>query len=112
MPKNKIPAAAEKTQDVRILRMGRQNNIIQWRDEMYTLLTTKYGATGSFLMTDVAYVNPMPHERDYNPFYVEPIDLDEEDSDDDDDDDDEEEAAAEVGAAPQPQPARDIRHQE
>jgi hypothetical protein len=55
-------------------------------------------------MTDVAYVNPMPHERDYNPFYVEPIDLDEEDSDDDDDDD-EEEAAAEVGAAPQPQPA-------
>jgi hypothetical protein len=105
MPKNKIPAAAEKTSDVCILRMGRQNNIIQWRDEMYTLLTTKYGSTGSFLMTNVAYVNPMPHERDYNPFYVEPpVPGDEEEIDDDEADDDEEEAEVGEDEAPQPEP--------
>jgi hypothetical protein len=105
MPKNKIPAAAEKTSDVCILRMGRQNNIIQWRDEMYTLLTTKYGSTGSFLMTNVAYVNPMPHERDYNPFYVEPpVPGEEEEIDDDEADDDEEEAEVGEDEAPQPEP--------
>ena len=105
MPKAKTPAAAEKVQDGCILRMGRQNNIIQWRDEMYTLLTTKYGSTGSFLMTDVAYVNPLPHERDYNPFYVEPVEgPDEDDEDLDEDDDEEDEAvAAPVVAAPEPQ---------
>lgn len=105
MPKAKTPAAAEKVQDGCILRMGRQNNIIQWRDEMYTLLTTKYGSTGSFLMTDVAYVNPLPHERDYNPFYVEPAEgPDEDDEDLDEDDDEEDEAvAAPVVAAPEPQ---------
>ena len=47
MPKAKAPAAAEKVPDVCILKMGRQFNVIQWRDEMYGLLTAKYGSTGS-----------------------------------------------------------------
>ena len=103
MPKAKTSAAAEKTPDVCILKMGRQNNIIQWRDEMYGILTTKYGATGSFLMTNVAYVNPMPHERDYNPYYVEPTEQG--NSDDGYYTDDEEEGAAEADAPGTPAPA-------
>ena len=103
MPKAKAPAAAEKVPDVCILKMGRQNNVIQWRDEMYGLLTAKYGSTGSFLMTNVAYVNPLPHERDYNPFYVEPrVEDDEEEEEDEEFYDVEAEAeipAAEAAAA-------------
>jgi hypothetical protein len=31
-----------------------------------------YGSTGMFFKTDVSYVHPFPHERDYNPAYVPP----------------------------------------
>jgi hypothetical protein len=62
MEKSKTLAAAD-VPDVYILKTGRHNNIIQWRDEI--------GSTGSFLMTKVAYVDSMPCERNFDLFYTE-----------------------------------------
>jgi hypothetical protein len=62
----------EKHSEECILRNGKMNNIIEWQDHMYNLATGLYGTTGMFFKTDVSYVHPFPHERDYNPAYVPP----------------------------------------
>ena len=53
--------------------MGKNNNVIQWREEMYNLATEEFGAIGTYFYTNIAFSFPFPHEREYNPFYVEPI---------------------------------------
>jgi hypothetical protein len=54
-------------------------------------------------LNTIAYVNPMPHERDYNPYYVEPTEQG--NSDDEYYTDDEEEGAAEADPPGTPAPA-------
>jgi hypothetical protein len=72
MPKLKSVETGGKWPDTCILKMGKSNNVIQWRDEMYNLATEEFGEVGTYFHTNVAYKYPFPHEREYNPFYVEP----------------------------------------
>ena len=89
MPKTKSVEAARKTPEECILKMGKNSNVIQWREEMYNLATEEF-------YTNIAFSFPFPHEREYNPFYVEPIvedpilDGDEDDGEDEEDEDIEE----------------------
>ena len=39
---------------------------------MYSLATEEFGEVGTNFYTNVAFQYPFPHEREYNPFYVEP----------------------------------------
>ena len=50
-----------------ILRTGRSNSIVTWREEMQTAVTMLYGMTGTFLPTDIRYVHPIPLKADYVP---------------------------------------------
>jgi hypothetical protein len=50
-----------------ILRLGKNNNIIMWREETQTAVTLLYGMTGTFLTTNERYVIPIPREADYIP---------------------------------------------
>ena len=54
-----------------ILKMGKSNNVIQWRDEMHTAVTRLYGMTGSFFITNERYVEPLPRAEDYTPIIPE-----------------------------------------
>lgn len=69
MPKKSVAVATEKGPETVILRMGKANNIIQWKDQMYILATGLYGTTGTFFNTNKSYQVPFPLERDYNPLY-------------------------------------------
>ena len=97
-----------------ILRNGKTNNIIQWQDHMYNLATGLYGSTGMFFKTDVSYVHPFPHERDYNPAYVSPsaavaaVSNRETAVQNDNDDEDDEAAAAHIAAVPVHYKRRDL----
>jgi hypothetical protein len=73
MPKAKAAEAGGKGPDTCMLKMGKSNNVIQWREEMYNLATEEFGEVGKYFYTNVAYKYPLPHEREYNPFYVEPV---------------------------------------
>lgn len=104
MPKVKAVETGTKT-DVCMLKMGKGNNIIQWRDEMYNLATEEFGEVGTFFITNVAHRYPIPHEREYNPYFVEPVaaapGAEAEDDDDEEDEDEEvEEDLGEVVAMP------------
>jgi Zinc knuckle len=110
MPKLKSVETGGKGPDTCILKMGKSNNVIQWRDEMYNLATEEFGEVGTYFHTNVAYKYPFPHEREYNPFYVEPVQEaiieEEEDNDEneyfdaDEDNEDEEEEQPEAVPAP------------
>ena len=50
-----------------ILRFGKYNNIIQWRDALEVSVCGLYGLSGQFLITNERYVPPMPRELDYVP---------------------------------------------
>ena len=50
-----------------ILRHGKYNNIIQWRNAMETSICGVYGVSGQFLITNERYTPPMPREEDYVP---------------------------------------------
>jgi hypothetical protein len=93
MPKAKAVGTVGKVPDTTLLRMGKANNIIQWREDMYNLATEEFGEVGTYFYTNVAYKYPFPHERDYNPFYVEPVEEaiteEAEEAEDDEDEDDE-----------------------
>jgi hypothetical protein len=68
MPKPKAVETAVKGADTIMLRMGKAKNVIQWKEDMY-----KFGEVGTYFYTNVAYQYPFPHEREYNPYYIEPI---------------------------------------
>jgi hypothetical protein len=76
---------------------------------MYNLATEEFGKVGTNFYTNVAYKYHFPHERDYNPFYVEPVEEaiieeaeaeDKEDEDDEDIADDEEDIGIVVANEP------------
>ena len=50
-----------------ILRIGKNNNVVQWKEEMQTTVTALYGLTGMFFTTNERYVQPFPREEDYTP---------------------------------------------
>ena len=50
-----------------ILRYGKYNNVVQWRDAIEDSVTKLYGRSGQFLITNERYVPRMPREADYNP---------------------------------------------
>ena len=103
MPKSK-PVETVKEPEICILRMGKHNNVVQWKESMYNLATELFGEVGTYFQTNVAYRYPYPHEREYNPYYVEPVIVApvapaaavDEDDDEEEDDDDEEEDIGEV----------------
>ena len=70
-PKKSVES--DKSPDVCILRMGKANNVIQWREEMYNVTTGLYGSTVTIFNTNVSYFHPLPQERDYNPLHVPPV---------------------------------------
>ena len=86
MPQKK-PAAAEKSTEGCILQYGRDNNAIEWREEMYNMTTGLYGKTGMFFHLNRSYRYPLPQLRDYHPSYthVPPPDGDDEDAESSDD---------------------------
>jgi Reverse transcriptase (RNA-dependent DNA polymerase)/Zinc knuckle len=71
MPKTKTVEAA-KEPEICILKMGKNNNVILWKESMYNMATELFGEVGTYFYTNVAYRYPFPHEREYNPFFVEP----------------------------------------
>jgi hypothetical protein len=55
---------------------------------MYNIATEEFGEVGTYFYTNIAYQYPYFHEREYNPFYVEPAieaGADDEDAEEDDD---------------------------
>jgi hypothetical protein len=87
MPKSKTVETVGKSPNTCILKMGKSNNVIPWREEMCKLATEEFGEVGTYFYTNVAFKYLFPHEREYNPFYAEPQQeaLTEEDDEDDDD---------------------------
>lgn len=56
-----------------ILKLGKNNNVVAWREAMQTEITKLYGMTGTFLTTNTRYVPPMPRDVDYAPQMPEPL---------------------------------------
>ena len=52
-----------------ILRIGKNNNVVQWREHMQTETTALYGLTGIFFTTNQRYTPPFPTEADYMPVF-------------------------------------------
>jgi hypothetical protein len=72
MPKSKSVETV-KEPEICILRMGKHNNVVQWKESMYNLATELFGEVGTYFHTNVAYRFPYPHEREYSPYYFEPV---------------------------------------
>ena len=64
MPEAKDMALTEKC----ILQFRRNDNIIQWQENIDSYIATWYGLTGKFMSTNVRYVIPAPREADYLDF--------------------------------------------
>jgi hypothetical protein len=97
MPKAKAVETAGKGLETILLKMGKANNVIQWRVDMYNLATEEFGEVGTqYFYTNVGYKYPFSHEREYNPFYVEPLEEAAADEAVDDEEGDEEEDEADV----------------
>ena len=41
-----------------ILQIGKQNNVIRWKEQMQTIVTEQYGIIGMFFSTNQRYVIP------------------------------------------------------
>jgi hypothetical protein len=50
-----------------ILRIGKNNNVVQCKEEIQNELTELYGLTAMFFTTNERYVQPFPREEDYIP---------------------------------------------
>jgi hypothetical protein len=97
MPKSK-PVETFKEPEICILRMGKHNNFVQWKESMYNLATELFGEVGTYLHTNSAY----RYVYYVEPVIVAPVEpaaaVDEDD--DEEDDDDEEEDVGEVVVPP------------
>jgi hypothetical protein len=43
-----------------ILKIGKNNNVVQWKEEIQNELTELYGLTGMFFTTNERYEKPFP----------------------------------------------------
>jgi hypothetical protein len=70
MPKKK---ASELEQDATecVLKIGKNNNVVQWREAMQTKLIAHFGLVGMFFTTNERYVQPFPRREDYVPEFPE-----------------------------------------
>ena len=66
MSQTKLPGRPKDAVDC-ILRMGRDNNVVLWRESTQTAVTMLYGMTGTFFTTNTRYIHPIPREVDYVP---------------------------------------------
>ena len=80
MPQKK-PDEGKSGADPCILRIGRYNNVVQWKEEMQTEATALYGMTGMFFTTNARYVHPFSREEEYNPALETPVGEDAEEDD-------------------------------
>ena len=48
-----------------ILLIGKQNNVIRWKEQMQTIVTEQYGIIGMFFSTNERFVLPKP-SKDYS----------------------------------------------
>jgi hypothetical protein len=60
-----------------ILKICKNNNVVQWKEEIQNELTELYGLTGMFFTTNERYVQPFPREEDYIPDFLESDDEEE-----------------------------------
>ena len=63
----KPEAKADATES--ILRLGKANNVILWKEEMKSIVGALYGTAANFLQTNERYVPPTPREEDYLPIF-------------------------------------------
>ena len=54
MPQTKTVEAA-KEPEICILKMGKNNNVILWKESMYNMATELFGEVGTYFYTNVAY---------------------------------------------------------
>ena len=52
-----------------MLKIGRHNNVVQWKEDMQNEACGLYGMTGMFFSTNRSYIQPYPREEDYNPTF-------------------------------------------
>jgi hypothetical protein len=53
MPKPKPVETAVKGAVTIMLRMGKSNNVIQWKEDMYSLATEEFGEVGTYFYINV-----------------------------------------------------------
>ena len=92
MPPKKSPDVPKEKSEC-ILKYGKQNNVVQWAEEMQIEIEAEYGSIGEFLTTNKSHVQPRVSEADLVSALP---DSDEEESEyeDAEDEDDEELSAA------------------
>ena len=73
MPPKKAAVAAEKSTNGCILRCRRENNAVEWREEMYNISTGLYGSTGMFFHLNCSFKFPVIQLRDYHLAHAEPV---------------------------------------
>jgi hypothetical protein len=76
MPQKKASYPAKDATEC-ILRIGKNNNFVQWKEEIQNELTVLYGLTAMFFTTNERYVQPFPREEDYIPDFPDSDDKEE-----------------------------------
>jgi hypothetical protein len=64
MPQKKASDLAKDATEC-ILRLGKNSNVVQWKEEIQNELTELYGLTAMFFTTNERYAQPFPREEDY-----------------------------------------------
>jgi hypothetical protein len=70
MPQKKSNEPAQDATEC-VLRIGKNNNVVQWKEEMQTTVTALHGLTGLFFTTNGRYVQLFPREEDCVPDFPE-----------------------------------------
>ena len=65
-----------------ILEIGKNYNIVLWKEKLENEVTGLYLKVGMFFTTDERYIIPFPTEENYNPAYLAPVPVFIEDEDD------------------------------
>ena len=99
MPQKKLEDASSGAVTC-ILKIGRYNNVVQWKEEMQDEACGLYGMTGMFFTTNESYYHPLPRAEDYVPAPPPVVahGADEGDQDEDEDEEDPVEGPAEAPA--------------
>jgi hypothetical protein len=90
MPSKGLAESKDTPSEGCILQYGKDNNVVEWKEDMQNISCGLYGMTGIFFSTNKSYVHPFPREEDYNPTFVQPIPQNEGDDEEDDEEEDDE----------------------
>jgi hypothetical protein len=90
MPPNRIPDVRKEPAEC-ILRYGKNNNVVQWAEEMQTAVTALYGLTGMLFTTNQSYRPPRVSGEAILRSFYESDEVEEDDDDEVEDYADEEE---------------------